>query len=103
MIDLFSKKYKESRTKKHVQLCENHIYVLQPPSITDRISEEEFTDILKELTDSNLTVIDSKSFINNTLPRVALIDKYGIELIHHLTKEIEKLEQKVLDNREINS
>lgn len=92
MFGLFSK----NNTEKHVRLCENHIYVLQPSVITNKITEDEFSLILKELTDSKLDGKDVDVFIERTLPRVLKIDKYGIELIHHLSLEIEKLENKKL-------
>lgn len=93
MLRNLYKKHKEKIIAKQVDIFENNIYLLQPSCVRTKITEEEFNDVLKEVSQSNLTTEDCKHFIDNTLPFVVEIDKYGIELVHHLVCQIKDLEK----------
>lgn len=77
---------------RHRKITEEHVYALQDESLQKVITEDEFQDIIEELSYSDLSDEDINNFFKYTLPRVGKIDKFGIELVHFLSEQIRDLE-----------
>lgn len=77
---------------RHRKITEEHIYALQDDSLKNVITEDEYQGIIEEISVSDLTDEDIENFFKYTLPRVAKIDKFGLELVHFLSMQIHELE-----------